>query len=249
MLLPGKTSTSITPVRSLSSGQKGGLLLGSVRADTTIVDGTSNLGSNITSAYKTAKRLPMGLVLVEDASGDVYVEANDPGRKNATAPSITSAEDVDAGWDDSTLSFYLDDSLVTSETGAGSGGSDTVAEWVTALNSNAVFAAHFVAVAVSSTLKVTARRGGEHVSMRIECDDNVDAYAQATATGSEESAVGTSPRYCVVDKDTAVLEDENGTATDAQVPVVFAGEFDASNLISLTGEARAALKRQGSRFI
>lgn len=248
MLLPGKTSTSKTPVRVLASLQD--VVKDTEVLSPTIVDGSSNPATNISSGYLAAKRVPMGLVLCEDASGGQYVEANDPGRKDATAPSVTSAENVDTGWDDSVLSFYKDGQLITTETGAGSGGSDTVAEWVSALGSNTEFVKHFKAEAVGSALKITGLEGGADHSIRVESSDNVDAFAEAiSASSSGASGYGTSPKYRVLLEDNVILADENGTATAAYGLAASKGKFVAANLTSLTGEARAGLVRQGATFV
>lgn len=241
---PGRTTTSITNKRVLASEQL--VRRGVAMLSSTIVDGTSNLASNISSAYKTAKRVPAGLVVVNDGSGSNYVEANDPGRLDGTAPSVTSAEDVDAGWASTTITMFLNEEQVAAVTLSGT--DDTVAEVVSALDGDAAFAEYFDASASTNRLVITCKIGGAETSMRVQQDLNT-AWAEQHSASSEESAYGTSPKYAVVLDDTVVLQNEDGTAADKFARVAFSGTFDASELTSLTGEARDGLTRQGSMFV
>lgn len=216
-----------------------GLVEESAVLDSTVGDGSTNANSNLSAP---AWQVPAGLVVCQDGSGSKWVEANDKDRKGGAMASVTSAEDVDAGWASAVIKLYIDGQLVATVTAAGT--DDTAAEFVTLLNADQSFAANAIASASGSALVITALRGH---SMRVHCSLDT-AYDDAGASsGSEESAAATVARYGVT-LHPCVLQDLNGNAIDGPTKIATAGVFKESELTSLTGEAKGALIAQGAIF-
>lgn len=206
---------------------------------------TSDSGNADSGSTPTTRMRP-GNVLVKRTSTGRYVEANDSNGDRSTPPSVSSAEAADTDWDGTTITVYLNGTLVATVVLAGS--DDSTSEVVTALNT--AFAAANLPIVASglnaAVLVVKAHPGGGNVSLRVE-STLATAFATAGGAGSYAEDVGLDADY-VVTLEYADQVNDDGTAIHADVLVAQRGYFDASNLINLTADAKAVLRRRGSRF-
>lgn len=193
--------------------------------------------TNVDTGTPTHRFRP-GNVVGRRASTGRYVEANDANVDVAIPPSITSAGHTDGN---GVIKLTGNHGTISVTTTTGSG---TEANNVTDLNANAVFAAHYVASVSGTDLKIEARGAGKEEWFYMHSDTMATAaFAEGVDNGSngEDGLYGVTLEY-------ADLKDDEGTAVHAECLVAFKGHFDASNLINLTAQARAALKKQGAKF-
>jgi hypothetical protein len=191
-------------------------------------------------------RFRPGNVIVKRTSTGLYVEANDSNGDRSTPPSVSSAEAADTDWDGTTITVYLNGTLVATVLLAGT--DDSTSEVVTALNT--AFAAANLPIVASgldaAVLVVKAHPGGSGTTLRVE-STLATAFATAGGAGSYAEDTGEDADYRVTD-DFADLKDQNGTACTAPVRNMVRGYFDESELLNLTADAKAVLSRRGSRF-
>lgn len=189
------------------------------------------------SALTPNHRHPMGTVLGFRTSTSKY-ELADSGNVDVNQPALVAAlETADADWQSSIITVSVNGVVASAVTlGAGD---NTDALVVTALNADAGFAAVALASAVGGVVQIQLLGLGDLLHVN---SDLATAYGAAGI-----DAVSTYAAYRVA---TAFydLKDIDGVAIDALVPVLEAGHFDASELSSLTNDARVALLHRGSKF-
>ena len=203
-------------------------------SDVTIDSGQSDSGSTPTS------RIREGRVVVLRTSTGRYVFADDANGDRCTPPVVTAAEAADGDWASTTITLKRNGATVVTVTlGAGDNTTNLV---VTALNANAAFRANAIASASSGRVVVTGLVGGAGESIEI-----VASLATAFGTAGTASDSGEDADYAVTTQATTLL-DPLGVAAHALAPALAAGNFDESELLSLTGEAKVVLSRRGSIF-
>lgn len=208
-----------------------------------------NPNSDRTTAQKTRGEFPEGDVVCRKSGATTFVEANDPNRAAFGAPAVASAEAPDADWASKTVKLFVNGAEVASV--ALGAGDDTTAEVVAALAGDTDFAAHATpSGANGNPLVVTGLRAGADQSIRVHVNLSTAFADSDGSTGSEASAAGTDPDFRVLgDKSIGKRQD---TLENADAPAgrnYVGGVFDASKLVNLTGEARAAMSRSGFRFV
>ncbi|GIW60232.1 MAG: hypothetical protein KatS3mg087_1298 [Patescibacteria group bacterium] len=181
-----------------------------------------------------------GMVLVKNSSTGRYVAADDAAGDRNTAPSVTADEAVGTTWASTTHSFYRNGVLVAQVTLAAT--DDSYAEYATALNNNAAFAANFsVSDAGGGVPKITAKDTGSDVYIRV-------VSSLATAYGANgKTARGSWADYRVLIQK-VLLEDLDGTAAHKYGMAMMRGHFKESNLLRVTDEAKQVLVARGSRL-
>lgn len=194
--------------------------------------------SNTDAGSTPTHRFRPGNVVGRRASTGRFIEANDSNVDVATQPAITSSGHADGNGVIAVVGNHGTIS-VTTTTGAG-----TEANNATDLNANAAFAAHYVASSGGGELTITARGAGKDEWFYV---DAASRDAAGFAEGVSNGVYGEDGQYGVT-LEYADLKDDEGTAVHAECLVAFKGNFDASNLINLTAQARAAMKKQGARF-
>lgn len=210
--------------------------------------GESVIGQNdnADSGSTPTHRLRPGNVLVLRTSTGEYVEANDSNGDRSEPPSVSSAEAADTDWDGTTITTYLNGTLVSTVVLAGT--DDTTAEVVTALNTD--YAAKNLPIIATGTngnpVVVKAHAGGAGVSLRLE-STLATAFATAGGAGSYAEDVGADADY-LVSRDFADHKDGDGVAQSPVIPTYRKGHFIEADLINLTADAKAVLSRRGSTF-
>ena len=203
------------------------------RRDAVTLDAT-NADSGATPTY----RLRPGNVLLLDISEGNYREATDATADVSSAAAITTSSHSDGN---GAIVIVGNHGTISVTTATGSG---TEANNVTDLNADAEFAAHYVATSGAGELTITslATGAGEYFYM--------DSSTMATASFAEGTANGVhgiTGDYRVLLEHTD-MQDEDGTATDADAEVAWTGHFDESQLINLTPEARGVFLARGAHF-
>lgn len=205
-------------------------------------DSQARLDSGDTDSGATPTwRIRPGNVMVKVTSSGRYVEANDTAGDAPTAPAVLAAEAGDDDWKGAVVTLWRNGVSVVAVT---LGGSDNTTALVnTALNANAIFAANAIASASGSPTKtlITGLVGGADQTLKVTCD-LASAFG---ANGTDD--VGSDPDYVVTETEVD-LQDRNGTAIHQDVPVSRLGDYDESELINLTSEARRVLLSRGSTF-
>lgn len=227
MIIPHFSSTTITGRRVLVDGQ----------VDPRVSSVTLDSGNTDAGATPTHRIRP-GSVVVRRASTGRYVEANDTNGDRCTAASITSSGHTDGNGVIKIVGNHGTFS-VTTTTGTG-----TEANNATDLNANADFAAHYTASSATGELTIASNAVGKQEWFYVHSD----TMANASFSEGETSGVAGEDADYRVTLEHVDLKDEEGTAIHADVPVAWAGHFDASNLLLLTAEARAVLAKRGSKF-
>lgn len=209
-----------------------------------LVDGSRSIqakgvtfSSGQTSAITPDHRHPPGTVLGLRTSTSEY-ELADSGNVRVNAPAKAAAlETADGDWASSVITVTINGVVAAAVTmGAAD---DTDAEVVTALNADSDFGGVALASVVASVVQIQLHALG---ALLLVSSDLATAYGASGVEGVDVMGI-----YRVT---TAFvdLKDIDGTATDALAPVLEAGHFDASELSSLTNDARVALLAQGSKF-
>lgn len=202
-------------------------------ADRSIILDSGNTDTGSTPAT----RFREGNVVVYKTSITQFVEANDSTGDRNTQATVTAAETADSDWRGATITCKYKGVQITVVTLATT--DDTDAEVVTALNADADFAAWFVASTVASRVTIKSLEAGADV--HIEVTSSLSTAFGASGT----TAFGTDADYAITLADTDLV-DSDGTAVDATVRAAVTGDFDESNLVNLTAEARATLSRRGA---
>lgn len=202
------------------------------------------LASGQTSSLTPTSRIPPGTVVVKKTGDGKYYFADDAtdGDRN-TAASVSSVEAGDTGWVSAVITCVIDGRTIEVTLG---GADDTTAEIVTALNGNAIFAAHLVASGTNGNpLVITSLQKGAQVSLSVSSD--IDASTDTGFGAAGVSDNGADADYRVTDR-FGHLVDLDGTAVDDLVGTLWAGHFKRTLLSNLTAEAEAVLLRRGSRI-
>ncbi len=202
------------------------------------------------------KRLPPGAVVVKETGDGLYYLADAAdgatlGDLNLPAI-VTSVEAPDADWKDKTLTWRI-----YPQAGQPIGGSvvasgaddDTIAEWVTLLNSDPAFAAHLIASDSGGDdfLVITTRQKG---NIGLEVDMDLDtAFDDDDGATSGDEARGTEADYRVVTAHRDLVDVNNASYDSQPVPTLLAGRFKLDQLTHLTDEARSVLEGRGSQFV
>lgn len=198
--------------------------------------------STVTDATNSAMRttiLRPGLVLVKKTSDGLYYLSTDAAADRATAPSIVSAGHADS--DNATFKLVGNHGTITVSITTNAGAE---ADWVTDLNADTAFKAHYVASVSGTDVLVTARAAGEQEWFYVHTDTTAGA---AFPEGETNAAQGTNADYVILD-DYVDMLDESATASDATTSALQAGNFFTTNLLLLTPEAKATLAQRGSIF-
>lgn len=186
--------------------------------------------------------VPPGTVVVKKTGDGKYYKANDAsdGDRDAAPAAITSSSHSDGN---GVIKLVGNHGTISVTTATGSGTEDN---HVTDLNADAEFSAHYVASAAANELVITALGVGEREWFYIHSDTIATV---GFAEGVANEVKGTDADYRVTNSVGALLDTE-GSAQDDLVGTLLAGKFLASAIETgtLTGEAKAALIRQGSHF-
>lgn len=228
-MLPRRTTTSRdAAVHRLTSRGK--------EADTTVV-----LDSTNTDAGNTpATRFRPGNVVILRTSTGRYVEADDTNADAMLPATVSAAETADTDWQSATITLALNGGPGHTVTlGAAD---DTDAEVVTALNGDAGFAALYIADESGGVVRIRTRQAGEGLNLLVTSSLATAYGASGTEGLGSDPAVGVTEH--VVD-----LVDENNVAINEMVTISRVNaDYDTSQLISLTNEARIVLERNGCTF-
>lgn len=236
-------------------------LAGMLRHTKFLVDGQKTVQGNdvrlkggVTTDFPQTggKVMPAGAVVVKKTADGLYYLADDAanGDRN-TAAVVTSAEKPDADWKDKVLSWEvsLPSGLKVSGTVTASGSDDdTIAEWVSLLNTDPGFAAYLVASdsGADDLLVITTRATGR-VAVYVSIDLDT-AYATDDGSSSSASDEGTEADYRVTCEQRSLVGMDGASRNSDAVPTLRAGNFDESELTGLTLEAKAVLMGRGSLF-
>lgn len=203
--------------------------------------------SSVTDSGNSAMRttiLRPGFVVVKKTSDGLYYAATFSGSNGdrSAAASVSSATGITTSWASTTQTFVVNGGASIAVTLAGS--DDTNAEVVTALNASALFhAAGLIADVSASAVRVRTTEGGAHKSFVW-----TSSYADTFGTGvASAEGFGTDADYRVIE-DYVDMVDESGSVADSLAKTSMAGFYDESQLINLSGDARAVLTRRGSIF-
>ncbi len=233
MIIPHFSSTTIAGRRvlvdSLINPQTDSIVL-----DSTISDGSAT----------PTHRIRPGNVVTYDTDGKNFLEATDSSADVATAAAVATliTNPGSGGWDGNVVI-------------SGHWGSITVA--LSGANTDAAVAAAIIAAVAAQNPETQARitaadTTGEVTITNFDVGDGtwlkaVHSTVAAMFGASGQEDAGTDPDVRVT-LDYVDLKDEEGTAIDGAVLAARSGHFDASNLINLTAQARAILKRRGAKF-
>lgn len=236
--IPHYTSTTITGRRVLMDN----LIDPEIEA---IVLSSDNADSGSTPTH----RFRDGNVVVLRTSTGEYVEADDSNADAPTPAIVSASETADAGWQSSTITVTLNGGIGFSVTLGATDNTD--AKVVTALNGDAVFAANCIADVNATLVRIRTLEAGEDVYLHVT-SDLTTAYG---ANGQADTGADPDVRVTLAKAD---LQNQEGTAVDAEVIAARSGHFDESNLIvggsaaSATSqhwvEARAVLTKRGAKF-
>lgn len=204
--------------------------------------------STVTDSGNTAMRttiLRPGTVLVKKTSDGLYYSAlfsDSNGADRSAAASVSSATGITASWASTTQTFVVNGGASTAVSMAA--GDDTNAEVVTALNASALFqAAGLVADVSASAVRVRTVQGGAHMSF-VWTSSYADTFGSGVASAE---GYGTDADYRVVE-DYVDMLDEGAVAGNSVAKTSMSGFYDESQLLNLSGDARAVLTRRGSIF-
>lgn len=187
-----------------------------------------------------------GNVCVKRASTGRYVEANDAnGDRNGQA-SAASLIAIGAGAASKTFKWkYKGGEEQTVTLGAGD---NTAALVVTALNADADFSADLIASQASNILTIKTKRSGADEYFEITDGTlNDQGGVDQDTFANNTLKIGTDAEYRVT-LEFAELKDADGTAVHDEVLAARVGHFKKANLINLTAEAEATLRKWGSIF-
>lgn len=235
MGLPGYSTRSRT-VRQVTLGYHGNEGLDTVTLDS----GNTDAGNTPTTEFR-----PGNVVALVTSTGR-YVEANDAaGDRNAQASATGTVTDAssNAGFGKTFKWKFQGGAEQTVTMGSTTASHDTNAEIVALLNANAAFAADLIAAESGNFVNIKSRRAGSDVHFQITAG-TINAVLGFT---DNSTYFGTDADYRVT-RDLGILADADGTAVHDEVQAYRAGFFDESQLLNLTGEARAVLARRGSIF-
>ena len=201
-----------------------------IQLDSTVVDARSDPTTLIRE----------GLVVVLVTADGNYILADTAGGDRNASASVSASETADADWQNATITVTVDGGQPFDIVlGAGD---DTDAEVVTALNANAVFAAHCLADVSGVRVRIRTREAGAHKSLLVEAD----VASMFGAAGTEDS--GSDADYRVIEKHLDMRDPISLAAVDSPAESTIVGHYDESELGSLSAEARATLSRRGSIF-
>lgn len=195
--------------------------------------------ATVDSGNTPTTQLRKGLVVGERSDG-AFIDAEDATVVGNTAASITSAEAVDSDWVSKTLTASIPSEGLTVTVTAG-GSDDTAAKYVTLLMADTNFAANFLAVALGSSLVITARRKG----IRIEVSSNL-----STAFAANASSTGTMTKYGILAASIPSMLGIADAATDHNASIITANAIvREANLLNLTAEARQYFAAKGIQLV
>jgi len=236
--LPGQY-TRTRASRLVRYGTFGKELDGAVVIDSAQTD--SDSGHTPTYEFRS------GNVVVLRTSTGKYVAANDANGDRCTPPVLTSLIPADSTWASKVITLKRKGATIVAVTLGGA--DDTTSEVVTALNGNAVFKANALASgADGASLVITGYQGGADAELEVSMNLTT-AWTTINGSNSEAQAVGADADYRVL-LDTCYLVSpvDTGTAADGDALAARLGRFYTTNLINLTGQAKAVLTRRGSTF-
>lgn len=210
--------------------------LGREQADTIILAST-NVDSD--GGHTPTDEFRKGNVVVMKTSDGEFVEANDAAGDRSTPASITSVGHVDS--DNATFKLVGNHGTITVSITSNAG---SEADWVTDLNADAAFKAHYIASVSGTDVKVESRNVGEEEWFYVHTDTTAGA---GFAEGEANAVKGATADYRVTGH-MAKLVNGAGAAIDQEVLAYKFGHFKESELINLTKEARAVLVQRGSLF-
>lgn len=204
---------------------------------------TIKVDSTAEGAGSPSHRLAAGNVLATKSDGK-YIEADRYSELTAVvAPTFVSAEVPDSDWAGKVVKLYSDGAEVASVTLGGA--DDTLAEVVSALNGDASFAKHATASA-DTNLRITSDFAGRGHSIGASINLTT-GFATISGSSSYQSDAGSFPTYAIT-TEPLDLKDINGVAKDNGCSAAISGRFNTADLRNLTGQAKAALEKQGCVF-
>ncbi|MCW8138112.1 MAG: hypothetical protein KIT58_04335 [Planctomycetota bacterium] len=184
-------------------------------------------------------RVLEGTVIVRVHGGYAFVDATDPRGARCAPAEVVALQPADAAWANTQLTLSLSAGLgfvVPLDAQA-----TTTAAVVDQLNRNLLFVTHFLASDQGGLVRIRTREAGAHKHVLVE------SSLPAAFGPSGAAAAGTDADYRVTDA-TVEVRDLEGNPIEVLVPTLLVANFDASELLSLTPEARAVLSRRGSYF-
>jgi hypothetical protein len=196
------------------------------------------MASGQTSGITPNHRHPPGTVLVLRTGTGKYELATSANVDTMGVATITTSGHADGN---GVIKLVGNHGTISVTTTTGSG---TEANNATDLNGDSDFAAHYEASSADGELTIASRNVGRDEWFYMHADTMATAaFSEGVANGVQ----GTDPDVRVT-SDYAELKDIDGTAQDYLVANLTRGNFDESNLSSLTKEAKAVLLRGGSTF-
>lgn len=194
--------------------------------------------SNTDASATPTHRMRAGNVVVLRTSTGRYVEANDANADTGTAPAITTSSHTDGN---GAIVIVGNHGTISVTTTTGTG---TEANNATDLEADATFAAYYTATSAAGELTITANRAAADEWFYM---DSTTMATASFAEGVDNASLGADPDVRVVTL-AGDLQDADGTAQHAPAANLLRGHFDESQLINLTGQAKAVLSRRGSVF-
>lgn len=209
---------------------------------TTVISDSTNVDA---SGPRTTMLRPATILLYDAATGRFFDDATSG---DASAPAVASSLIAgSAACDNATITLFIDGvSIVTVTLG---GADDTTSEIVTALNANAVFAAHAIAAGADGAVLTITLRDPER-AIKVTSSATTFFPAAGVLANPTEADVVVTLDYCD-------QLDALGNVANARVEATRAGTFDESNLLWQGAAATSAaayqdfkriLMKRGSRF-
>lgn len=209
----------------------------------TLNSATRDSGNTPTTQLRPA------LVVGKHASNGTFYEADHASVKKSAPATVTSTIDIGAGAASKTFKFLTDPAgpEFTVTLGAGD---NTTALVVTALNANAQFAAALFAKASASTLVIESRNVSSEGYFKITNGTlNDQGGADQDTFVDNVEYRGTDGEYYVLDEPFVDMLDDAGTASDQVAgKTIRRGNFDTSQLLKLSEDAKKVFLRRGSYF-
>lgn len=253
MMLPGITNVNIAARPFLLRSKANRTIVGEmVQVKSTVTDSGA-----VGSGLPRATILRPGMVLGKKTSDGLFYPADDSNVSGSQVASVSSLIAIAATAASKTFKWKYKNGVEHTVTlGGGDNSCDAV---VTALNADDLFAADLiadkVATPVANTLRIRSRRAGADEYFTITDGTLNDHGGVAEDTFEDNTGHGGSDGdYRVLGLGGGGHEDHldmlgrDGAVADQSAPNLMAGEFDESELLNLTPDAKAVLTRRGSFF-
>ena len=199
----------------------------------TVTDSGSSPTTSIRKGQCIVKKTSDGLYYLDDGL------ANASSADRNAAAVVTASETADGDWASKTITVTT---LGGKRTVTLGGADDTDAEVVTAWNADADGKSLAVASASGGRVIFTSTAKGAHVHMLVESN-------LTTAFGTSGTAAsGTDADYLITEQDVSMLHPATNAVADRPVRTSRKANYDESELLNLSAEARSVFARRGASF-